>query len=83
MFLTKRERTRPGFPPDRKDPNQMATARLQTQRLERFVGMPATASIVSGALPMSARSCYVSYAGVSPTQGGHKCDRNPVGVNLS
>ena len=61
----------------------MATARLQTQRLERFVGMPAEVSIVSAALPMSARSCYVGYAGVSPTQGGRKWDRNPAGANLS
>ena len=61
----------------------MATARLQTQRLERFVGMPAKASVVSAALPVSARSCYVSHAGVSPTQGGDTWDRNSVGVNLS
>jgi hypothetical protein len=83
MFAAKREPTRPGFPPDRKDTDQMTTARLQTQRLERFVGMPAKPSNVSAALPMSARSCYVSFTGVSPIQGGHKWDRYPVGANLS
>jgi hypothetical protein len=63
--------------------SQMAAARLQTKRLERLVGMPAKASIVSAALPMSAQSCYASFSGVSPTRRGHKWDRNPVGANLS
>ena len=70
-------------PPAREDTRQMTFARLQTQRLERFAGMPAKASVVSATLPSSARSCYAGITDVSPTQGGHKWGLNPVGANLS
>jgi len=70
-------------PPDREDTSHMAIRKCQTQRDQRFVGMPASASIVSATLPLFARSGYAALAGATLTQGGHKWEHNPVGANLS
>ena len=61
----------------------MTSARLQTKRPERFVGMPAKASAGSAVLPVPTQSCYVGPADVSPIRRGYEENQNPVGANLS